>query len=95
MRAKSSKQRCPALCRLLGDGIQRWSREHNLRGQDQGFEKIRGQGYGSIFRKQSLLRPITGMVEAKDKFFFKSWSANFPLFFSVTVLKHCIVFSFL
>ena len=41
---------------------QRWSRGHKARGQGQGHKKkIRGQGQG-----QTLSRPITGMLEAKD-----------------------------
>ena len=50
------------------DGLQRWSRGHKARGQDQGqvHKKIRGQGQGQPFRGQTLSRPRTGMLEAKD-----------------------------
>ena len=68
---------------------QRWSRGHNLRGQGQRLEKIRGQG--PTFREQALSRPRTEMVKAKTKDqehkFSKSWSANFPLFLSAKVFK--------
>ena len=37
------------------------------RGQDQGHKKIRGQGQGQPFRGQTLSRPRTGMLEAKDQ----------------------------
>ena len=43
---------------------QRWSRAHKARGQGQGHKKIRGQG--QPFRGQTLSRPWTGMLEAKD-----------------------------
>ena len=46
---------------------QRWSRGHKARGQGQGHKKIRGQGQGQPFRGQTLLRPRTGMLEAKAK----------------------------
>ena len=38
---------------------QRWSRGHKARGQGQEHKKIRGRG-------QTLSRPRTGMLEAKD-----------------------------
>ena len=43
---------------------QRWSRGHKARGQGQGHKKNRGQG--QPFRGQTLSRPRTGMLEAKD-----------------------------
>ena len=46
---------------------QRWSRGHKARGQGQGHKKIRGQGQGQPFRGQTLSRPRTGMLEAKDQ----------------------------
>ena len=42
---------------------QRWSRGHKARGQ--GHKKIRGQG--QPFREQTLSRPRTGMLKAKDQ----------------------------
>ena len=50
---------------LLATRYQRWSRGHKARGQGQGHKKIRGQG--QPFRGQTLLRPRTGMLEAKDQ----------------------------
>ena len=44
---------------------QRWSRGHTARGQ--GHKKNRGQGQGQPFRGQTLSRPRTGMLEAKDQ----------------------------
>ena len=44
--------------------FQRWSPGHKARGQGQGHKKIRGQG--QPFRGQTLSRPRTGMLEAKD-----------------------------
>ena len=44
---------------------QRWSGEHKARGQGQGHKKIQGQG--QPFRGQTLSRPRTGMLEAKDQ----------------------------
>ena len=44
---------------------QRWSRGHKARGQ--GHKKIWGQGQGQPFRGQTLSRPRTGMLEAKDQ----------------------------
>ena len=44
---------------------QRWSRGHKARGQGQGHKKIRGQG--QPFRGQTLSRPRTGVLEAKDR----------------------------
>ena len=48
---------------------QRWSRGHKARGQGQGrgHKKIQGQGQGQPFRGQTLSRPRTGMLEAKDQ----------------------------
>ena len=48
---------------------QRWSRGHKARGQDQGHKKNPrpSQGQGQPFRGQTLLRPRTGMLEAKAK----------------------------
>ena len=46
--------------------FQRWSPGHKARGQGQGHKKIRGQGQGQPFRGQTLSRPRTGMLEAKD-----------------------------
>ena len=48
---------------------QRWSQGHKARGQGQGqgHKKIRGQGQGQPFRGQTLSRPRTGMLEAKDQ----------------------------
>ena len=47
---------------------QRWSRGHKVRGQGQAdTKKIRGQGQGQPFRGQTLLRPRTGMLEAKNQ----------------------------
>ena len=45
---------------------QRWSRGHKARGQAKDTKKIRGQGQGQPFRGQTLSRPRTGMLEAKD-----------------------------
>ena len=44
---------------------QRWSRGHKAQGKDT--KKIRGQGQGQPFRRQTLSRPRTGMLEAKAK----------------------------
>ena len=44
---------------------QRWSRGHKARGQGQEQKKIEGQG--QFFRGQTLSRPRTGMLEAKDQ----------------------------
>ena len=44
---------------------QRWSRGHKARGLEH--KKIRGQGQGQPYRGQTLLRPRTGMLEAKAK----------------------------
>ena len=53
----------PEICSTLKDnsdyGHQRWSRGHKPRGQ--------GQGQGQPFRGQTLSRPRTGMLEAKDQ----------------------------
>ena len=46
---------------------QRWSRGHKARGQGQGHKKIRCQGQGRPFRGQTLSRPRTGMLKAKDQ----------------------------
>ena len=46
---------------------QRWSGGHKARGQGQGHKKIQGQGQGQPFRGQTLSRPRTGMLEAKDQ----------------------------
>ena len=46
---------------------QRWSRGHKARGQGQGHKKIRDQDQGQPFRGQTLSRPRTGMLEAKDQ----------------------------
>ena len=46
---------------------QRWSGGHKARGQGQRHKKIRGQGQGQPFRGQTLSRPRTGMLEAKDQ----------------------------
>ena len=40
------------------------SRGRKARGQ--GHKKIRGEGQGQLFRGQTLSRPRTGMLEAKD-----------------------------
>ena len=57
---------------LIGEALlqvrccdQRWSRGHKSRGQGQGRKKIRGQG--QPFRGQTLSRPRTGMLDAKDQ----------------------------
>ena len=42
-----------------------WSRSHTPRGQ--GHKKIRGQGQEQPYRGQTLSRPRTGMLEAKDQ----------------------------
>ena len=47
--------------------LQRWSRGHKARGQGQGHKKIRDQGQGQPFRGQTLSRPRTGTLEAKDR----------------------------
>ena len=47
---------------LLVTRYQRWNRGHKARGQ--GHKKIRGQG--QPFQGQTLSRPRTGMLEAKD-----------------------------
>ena len=63
---------------------QRWSQGHKARGQGH-KKKVRGQG--QPFRGQTLSRPRTGMLEAKDqghsrkcsekkKIFKKSFSGN-------------------
>ena len=52
---------------ILRRKTQRWSRGHKTRGQGQGHKKIRGQGQGQPFRGQTLSRPRTGMLEAKDQ----------------------------
>ena len=44
---------------------QRWSGGHKARGQ--GHKKIQGQGQGQPFRGQTLSRPRTEMLEAKDQ----------------------------
>ena len=63
---------------------QRWSQRHNLRDQNQGRKKIRGQDQGPTFRGQTLSRPRAGMIEAKAKIrgrnFSELLSANFPSF---------------
>ena len=55
---------------------QGWSRGHKARGQGQGHKKnsrprtqkkIQGQGQGQPFRGQTLSRPRTGMLKAKDQ----------------------------
>ena len=46
---------------------QRWSGGHKARGQGQGHKKIQGHGQGQPFRGQTLSRPRTGMLEAKDR----------------------------
>ena len=46
---------------------QRLNRGHKARAQGQGHKKIRGQGQGQLFRGQTLLRPRTGMLKAKDQ----------------------------
>ena len=43
---------------------QRWSRGQKARGPGQGHKKIRYQG--QPFRGQTLSRPRTGLLEAKD-----------------------------
>ena len=45
---------------------QRWSRGH-IRLKAKDTKKIRGQGQGQPFRGQTLSRPRTGMLEAKDQ----------------------------
>ena len=50
---------------ILMQNYQRWSRGHKARGQ--GHKKIRGQGQKQPFRGQTLSRPSTGMLEAKDQ----------------------------
>ena len=45
---------------------QRWSRGHKAPGQGQGHKK-KIQGQGQSFRGQTLSRPRTGMLEAKDQ----------------------------
>ena len=42
-----------------------WSRGHKARGQGQGHKKVRGQGLKQPFRRQTLSRPRTGMLENK------------------------------
>ena len=50
---------------LLVTRYQRWSRGYKARGQGQGHKKkIRGQG--QPFQGQTLSRPRTGMLKAKD-----------------------------
>ena len=57
---------CHEVCAFLRNSInQRWSRGHKARGKGQGHKKIRGQG--QPFRGQTLSRPRTGMLEAKDQ----------------------------
>ena len=41
--------------------------EDKVWGAYQGHKKIRGQGQGPTFREQTLSRPRTGMLEAKDQ----------------------------
>ena len=43
---------------------QRWIGGHKARGQDQGHKKI--WGLRPTIREQTLSRPNTGMLEAKD-----------------------------
>ena len=45
--------------------MQRLSRGHKARGQ--GHKKNRSQGQGQPFRRQTLSRPRTGILEAKAK----------------------------
>ena len=45
------------------NNYQRWSRGHKARGQ--GHTKIYGQGQGQTFRRHTLSRPRTGMLEVK------------------------------
>ena len=45
----------------------RWTRGHNLLGRGQGPKKIRGQGQGPTFPRQTLLKSRTGMGEANAK----------------------------
>ena len=47
--------------------MQRWSRGHKARSQGQGHKKIRGQSQGQSLLGQTLSRPRTGMLEAKDQ----------------------------
>ena len=44
---------------------QKWSRGSNVRRQGLGHKKIRGQRLS--FREQTLSRPRTGMLKAKDQ----------------------------
>ena len=46
---------------------QRWSQGHKARGQGQGQEHKKIRGQGQPFRGQTLSRPRTGMLEAKDQ----------------------------
>ena len=56
-----------AIWLLLVTRYQRWSRRHKVRGQlqGQGHKKIRGQG--QPFWGQTLSRPRTGMLKAKNR----------------------------
>ena len=54
---------------------QRWSRGHKARGQ--GHKKIRGQGQGQPFRRQTLSRPRTqAQVLSKKKGLHKKFSGD-------------------
>ena len=55
------------IAKLCLSVYQRWSRGHKARDQGQEHEKIRGQGQGQPFLRQTLSRPRTGMLEAKDQ----------------------------
>ena len=71
------------------------SRTRPLRPRTQ---KIQGQGQEQAFRKQTLSKPRTGMVEAKAKNqghnFYKLWLANFPLFLSAKSFRFSILLRF-
>ena len=64
---------------------QRWSPEHKAQGQ--GHKKFRGQGQGQPFRGQTLSRPRTGMLEAKDHGHRRNCSQKKKIFFSGDLQK--------
>ena len=63
---------------------QRWSREHNLRGQGQGLEKNpRPRPWTDFLRTD----PLEANAKDQGHNFSKLWSANFSLFLSAKVFK--------
>ena len=54
-------------CHIIQNANQRWSRGHKARGQGQGHKKNPRPRPRTAFRGQTLSRPRTGMLEAKDQ----------------------------